>query len=154
MLSRLRAAAIACAVVALATAAATPAQARHRHHRLHRPSPVVQSFDLTKINTKAGAVTVARDAAAKFEGFIRDVVARGFQGPVHCYSATGHVRHSLHHSGRACDFAQRGWGKTVRPMYHVADLAAKWGLRDGCGFRDCGHIDTGRPAHRRYATSQ
>lgn len=37
MLSRLRAAAIACAVVALATAAATPAQASHRHHVRHSP---------------------------------------------------------------------------------------------------------------------
>jgi hypothetical protein len=29
-------------------------------------------------------------------------------------------------------------------MYHVGDLAAKWGLRDGCSFGDCGHIDDGK----------
>lgn len=94
--------------------------------------------------TAAGSIVIACGLADKMSGFISDVVARGFKGRVHCFALGGHVRNSLHYRAEACDFAQRGWGKTVRPMYHVRDLAAKWGLRDGCSFGDCGHIDSGR----------
>lgn len=41
----------------------------------------------------------------------------------------------------ACDIDQTGWNKTAGPMYRAKALAAKWGLRDGCTFRDCGHVD-------------
>jgi hypothetical protein len=103
------------------------------------------------IDTAAGPVCVNSEIASAMRGFIRDVVARGFHGRVNCYSmGKSHVRHSLHKTGRACDFAQRGWNKTVRVMYHVADLAALHGLRDGCTFRDCGHIDNGPAATRRH----
>lgn len=100
--------------------------------------------DILSIATAAGSITVASTVAERFTGFIGDVVARGFRGPVHCFARGGHVRHSNHYTGQACDFAQRGWGRTVAPMYHVRDLAAKWGLRDGCSFGDCGHIDLPR----------
>lgn len=103
-------------------------------------------------------ITVASSVADRFQAFIADVRARGFKGRIHCFATRGHVRNSLHYSGRACDFAQRGWGKTVAVMYRVADLAAKHGLRDGCTFRDCGHIDTGfryaRHARTRYAAAR
>jgi len=29
-------------------------------------------------------------------------------------------------------------------MYRVGDLTRKYGLRNGCSFSDCGHIDLGR----------
>lgn len=95
--------------------------------------------------TAAGSIIIACRIADRMAGFIDDVVARGFKGRVKCFSTSrSHVARSLHFIAEACDFAQRGWGKTVAPMYRVADLAAKWGLRDGCTFRDCGHIDSGR----------
>jgi len=99
------------------------------------------------VPSAAGPITVAAEVAERFTGFIADVVARGFRGQVHCLAHGGHIRNSNHYWGGACDFAQRGWGLTVRPMYAVRDLAAKWGLRDGCSFRDCGHIDVPRQAY-------
>jgi len=101
------------------------------------------------VDTAAGPIVIACRLADKMKGFIADVVARGFKGRVKCFSLSkSHVARSLHFIAEACDFAQRGWGKTVAPMYRVADLARKWGLRDGCTFRDCGHIDSGRGVAR------
>lgn len=119
------------------------------HHRRRAPPPAVDANGngsrLIHVSTAAGIdITVAPDFAPKIEGFIADVVARGYHPrQIHCYASGGHVRGSLHYSGQACDFDQRGWGLTARPMYHVADLAEKWGLRDGGEFRDWGHIDMG-----------
>jgi hypothetical protein len=50
---------------------------------------------------------------------------------------------SKHHWGGACDFDQRARSATVRVMYHVAALAHRFGLTDGCTWRnpDCGHIE-------------
>jgi hypothetical protein len=103
-----------------------------------------------RVDTAAGPITIACDLSAKMQGFIADVVARGFKGPVHCLSyAKTHVPNSLHFRARACDFAQHGWGRTHRVMYRVADLTAKWGLRNGCTFGDCGHVDDGPAVTRR-----
>ena len=120
---------------------------------------------LVNVQSAAGQITIAASFQHKIVPFIADVVARGFRGRVHCFARGGHVRGSLHYSGNACDFAQTGWGKTRAPMYHVSDLTSKYGLRDGCSFRDCGHIDSGdhlggryyaarshRHHHRRYAS--
>lgn len=105
------------------------------------------SARLVSIETAAGTITVAPRIADRMKGFIADVVERGFKGRVKCYSwSKSHVRNSLHHTGEACDFAQHWTAhglQTHRVMRHVADLTAKWGLRDGCSFRDCGHIDAG-----------
>lgn len=101
------------------------------------------ALDLVTVSSAAGPITVSRGIAYKMQGFVGDVVARGFKGRVHCYARSGHIRHSLHYRGEACDFAQRGWNRTVHVMYRAGDLARKWGLRDGCSFRDCGHIDSG-----------
>jgi hypothetical protein len=141
-----------------------PAQrANHRagpRHALHRAmrdrhSPGGGSCPYSWVRTAAGWVCIADDVAERMKGFIADVVARGFRGNVHCYSLSKrHVKHSLHFIAEACDFAQRGWGKTVRPMYHVADLSRKWGLRNGCSFGDCGHIDSGRTRAARRAVAQ
>ena len=120
---------------------------------------------LITVQSAAGPITIAASFRDKIVPFIADVVARGFRGGVHCFARGGHVRGSLHYSGNACDFAQTGWGRTRAPMYHVSDLTNKYGLRDGCSFRDCGHIDSGdhlggryyaarshRHHHRRYAS--
>ena len=114
----------------------------------HPPASVAKSNGrLVTIETAAGTITVALWIADRMKGFIADVTARGFKGRVKCYSwSRAHVRRSLHHTGEACDFAQHwtAYGlQTHRVMRHVADLTAKWGLRDGCSFRDCGHIDAG-----------
>lgn len=114
---------------------------------------------LVTIQTAAGIpIRVASDFAPKIEGFIRDIVAMGYRpGKIHCYARGGHVSHSLHYSGHACDFDQHGWGKTASTMYRVAALASRWGLRDGCTFRDCGHIDAGfapRFRRSRYASAR
>lgn len=90
-------------------------------------------------------IVVDREFASAIQGFIGDAVARGYHPRrISCYSwGRSHVANSLHHVGRACDFDQSGWGRTAGFMYHVADLARKWGLRDGGEFRDWGHIDMG-----------
>jgi len=96
--------------------------------------------------------------ASQFIGAIADLVAAGFRGHVNCFARGGHVRHSLHYTGEACDFAQLGRNVVApgaRIMYHAHAILARWGLRDGCSFHDCGHADTGRvfaaTTHRRYA---
>ena len=86
---------------------------------------------LVHVQTAAGPITVASDVAGKFKGLIATLVAKGFKGGVHCYASGGHVTHSLHYSGHACDFAQGGRNKTVSVMYHAGDLIRSAGLRDG-----------------------
>lgn len=102
---------------------------------------------LVRVGTAAGiGITVQASLAGRFEGFIRDIVAAGYRPRrIGCYAPHGHVRHSRHHFGAACDFDQRGWGRTAPFMRRAGDIARAWGLRDGCGFRrsDCGHIDDG-----------
>ncbi|MGD9766597.1 MAG: hypothetical protein AB7U62_03055 [Pseudolabrys sp.] len=142
-----------CIYAAPANVRALKTLRRHgaRHHD-HRETHAASQRGLVTIHTAAGPVTVAPDFAPKISGFIGDVVARGFSGRVKCFSLSkSHVPGSLHFSGNACDFAQRGWNKTVAVMYRVRDLAAKWGLRDGCSFRDCGHIDSGQAIGRGFA---
>lgn len=113
--------------------------------------------EIIRIDTAGGPVSVSREIASRMKAFIADVVERGFKGHIGCFARGGHVSGSRHYSGNACDFAQTGWGKTVKVMYHVGDLAKKHGLRDGCSFGDCGHIDDGRQLARgrgiRYAKS-
>jgi hypothetical protein len=114
-------------------------------------STQVHAAELVTVDSAAGPITVSPRFAAKIVPFIADVVARGFKGHVHCYSwAKSHRPHSLHHTGDACDFAQhwpKGGGHIVTNpvMYRVGDLTRLYGLRNGCSFNDCGHIDFGRP---------
>lgn len=116
----------------------------------HRPStPILpkNSPDLATVSTAAGIpITVNRTLVNQFQGFISDLVKTGYT-PKHisCWAASGHVANSNHYHGGACDFDQWARNKTNASMYHVAALASKWNLRDGCSFRspDCGHIDDG-----------
>jgi hypothetical protein len=105
------------------------------------------------VNTAAGIpITVASSAASKFEGFISDLVASGYKPrQIHCLAHGGHVRDSNHYWGGACDIDQSARGRTAGRMYHVAELANKWGLRDGCSFGDCGHVDVPRGGGVRIA---
>jgi len=111
---------------------------------------------LVKIDTAAGPITVSQEFAPKIKAFIQELADAGYHPKkVHCFSLShSHVKHSLHKSGNACDFNQRGWGLTDRFMYHVKHIAAKYGLRDGCSFRDCGHIDLGHPIRTFMARSK
>jgi len=129
---------------------------RHDAYRYHRHRHFATNSEhhghglgLVHEKTAAGEITVAADVAGKFKDLIAALVAKGFHGSVGCYSATGHMPNSLHHSGRACDFAQEGRNRTVSIMYHSGDLIRKFGLRDGCSFGDCGHVDTGLSFARR-----
>lgn len=146
-------------VVAVATAACARSRHHHRHH--HHPHgvgrqaasfaqrwPAPRGLDLVTVPTAAGIdIRVDPTVAERFQGFIADIVAAGYRpGKIHCYSlAASHVAHSAHFTGRACDFDQRGWGKTAPFMYHATPLACRWGLRDGAAFRDWGHIDARTP---------
>lgn len=125
----------------------------HRHHA-HERAFVGQAVTLTTITTAAGfPITVALSAAERFTALIVAFANAGYH-PRHigCFAAHGHMRHSLHHSGQACDFDQRGWNRTAAFMYtaQAHALIVEAGLRDGCDFRhprrDCGHVDTGKSA--------
>jgi hypothetical protein len=109
---------------------------------------------IVTVNTAAGIpITVAGSVASKFEGFISDLVASGYKPrQIHCLAHSGHARHSNHYWGGACDFDQGGRGRTAGAMYHVGGLARKWGLRDGCTFSDCGHLDVPREGSVRFAS--
>lgn len=124
----------------------------HSRHRAH-PRPAHDrgrgGADLVTVQTAAGIpIRVAADVAGRFAGFISDLVSRGIvPRTIHCYARGGHVRNSRHYTGRACDFD--GSANKWEPMRRgrVTELAAKWGLHDGCSYRlrrgvaDCGHID-------------
>jgi hypothetical protein len=169
MIRRVIAFALAVGVVATATAEAD-AHARRHHHRYHHFARLSHrnhsaqvdyqhvGFSLVTVKSAAGPITVNAAHASQFLGAISDLVAAGFRGPVHCYARSGHVRHSLHYTGEACDFAQLGRNRVASGagiMYHAHAILARWGLRDGCTFHDCGHADTGRTfaalERRRYA---
>ena len=118
---------------------------RFRHHV--SGSAIIRNpvGPVTEVETAAGiTIKVAKSLAEKFQGFIKDIVEGGYAPKqIHCFASGGHVQYSRHYVGAACDFDQRGWGLTAPFMYHVSALAHKWGLRDGCVFKDCGHIDDG-----------
>lgn len=173
----MRTVAIAATIMLVCTPAMAKGHHRHHHHHVahherhvpghytdqeggkHRlfmcPGCVVRE-------TLAGVISVSKENAEKFVGVINDLVKAGFKGPVDCASASGsHVPNSKHYSGNACDFDQCGWGCSPKIM-HTAEAAAiirKWGLTNGCSFRDCGHVGTDnmgtryakRRDHRHYA---
>jgi hypothetical protein len=98
------------------------------------------------VQTAAGPITVASGIADQMRALIADLVAHGYRGHVTCL-ASGHMPHSLHHTGEACDFAQLSRNRVAAGagiMYHAHAIIAAHGLRDGCSFHDCGHVDSGR----------
>ena len=135
----------------------------HRHPPVARPvlpkaRPVDASGNpghgLVTVATAAGIdITLSEKMAPKMQAFIADLMEIGYKPKqIYCFARRGHVRGSRHYTGNACDFDQRGWGKTANMMYHVSVLAKLHDLRDGGSFRDWGHIDDGLPLSRpRYA---
>ena len=76
-------------------------------------------------------ITVSKNMAPKMQAFIADLMEIGYEPKqIHCFARGGHVRRSRHYSGNACDFDQRGWGKTAEMMYHVSVLAKLHGHVD------------------------
>jgi len=127
----------------------------HRQTRDHVRAPRRATFDANSnraksitVPTAAGIdIVVAPSFAGPIAGFIADLKARGVQPrQIHCLAGGGHRPGSLHYRGEACDFDfyAKCMGCSARWTRHVADLASKWGLRNGCSFGDCGHIDSGR----------
>jgi hypothetical protein len=118
-------------------------------HAEHQERSFGLGHGLVTVSTAAGPITVFYAVADKFRELIALFAAAGYT-PHHvgCFAAHGHIRNSLHHSGRACDFDQTGWNATAPFMYtqQAHALVASVGLRDGCDFhsrRDCGHVDAG-----------
>lgn len=153
------------AAIALVLMVASPAYARghhgHRHHHRHHYQHVVvaHSFQeglghglvhmlgsIERVPTAAGPITVASGLAGRFQALVADFVAHGYTPrEIGCFARGGHVRGSRHYAGAACDFDQTGWGRTARFMYtqEAAALIREHGFRNGCEFRDCGHVDDG-----------
>lgn len=105
------------------------------------------------IQTAANPITVSASIAGSMRSLISDLVAHGYHGHVTCL-ASGHMPHSLHHSGEACDFAQLSRNRVAAGagiMYRARSIIAAHGLRDGCSFHDCGHVDDGRMNFRARA---
>lgn len=91
--------------------------------------------------------TVAAAWEENFRGLFAEFLALGYDiGHPGCLSA-GHMRHSLHHSGRACDlFDQVARNRTALrqpPPTVQIEVARRHGLTAGCIWRnpDCGHFD-------------
>jgi hypothetical protein len=101
----------------------------------------IGSCPYSVVQTKAGPICVAAHVAEKFAAFINALPYTPKY--VSCWAPGGHVAHSLHYTGEACDVDQSRRNVTSSAMYHVAGLASQFGLRDGCSFGDCGHVDTG-----------
>lgn len=150
------------------------AQARHyyRHHHRHyrhqvhnrhvRHTHYAHDSQRQEVSTRGGltherldsgqTIVVAARFASRFTGFLNALYHQYGRLPaIGCYSPTGHMRNSLHHWGGACDVGQSARNRAWAPMYHVAALAARFGLTDGCSWRhpDCGHVDvSGTGGHR------
>jgi|HubBroStandDraft_6_1064221.scaffolds.fasta_scaffold67187_2 hypothetical protein len=129
------------------TLEASPSWSRPAFERADRPA----GGGTVTVETAANPITVAAGIAGPMRDLISDLVADGFRGHVTC-QASGHMPGSLHHTGEACDFAQLR-RNVVAPgagiMYHASSIITAHGLRDGCSFHDCGHVDTGRMLNAR-----
>ena len=81
-------------------------RARHVTHSKVQKKVVNGSSHLITVATAAGIpITVASSVAQKFVGLIADLVNRGIKpSTIHCFANGGHVKHSLHYWGGACDF--------------------------------------------------
>ena len=149
----------------------------YRHHRVSRPmshgrrkhqaahTAPLGNRGLVTIQTEAGRITVASHLAPRFKALIADFAKAGYHPRrVGCFATSGHVRHSRHYAGAACDFD----GSLSRSAFMRSETAHRiivtHGFRDGCSFRvhgirDCGHVDDGgigrsRHARRRHRFAQ
>lgn len=127
---------------------------RHTHTRTHYVRRYRQHRDavgLARARLPDGqTITVAAPFVERFVGFFIDLFHEVGKLPeIYCYAPTGHMRNSLHHWGGACDVGQQSRNVAWKPMYHVTEIAHRWGLTDGCewrGYPDCGHVEVNRKA--------
>jgi|SRR5581483_920159 len=143
---RIMAATLAAFLLAIAL---TPAEAKRARY-----VDANGNLAIVTVDTAAGIkIRVAADFAEPIKAVIADLVARGIKPKqIHCFASSGHVYGSRHYSGHACDFDfYRGcMGCSAKWTRHVGDIVAAHGLRNGCSFGDCGHIDDGRQLARRH----
>jgi hypothetical protein len=134
---------------------------KHRAHIRHTPNHHGRhlSVGLVTVQTVANIpITVASYLATRFQSLVADLSYAGYHPKrISCFATSGHVPHSRHYAGAACDFdGSLSRSKFMRSS--VADkLIRKNKLRNGCSFRvhgvrDCGHVDDGLVhRHRRQA---
>jgi hypothetical protein len=147
------------AIAMLLACSSAQARPHHRHHHRHHHvahHASVHHAAQGRICTRTGnCARVVAWATAAFQGAIREFEALGYAiGSPGCLSG-GHMRHSKHHWGGACDlFNQVARNRTALrqppPRVQIA-VAERHGLISGCRWRspDCGHIET--PTRLRYA---
>jgi hypothetical protein len=131
----------------------SPRQARMWSRHAVEPERHHAGGGVVTVQTAANPITVSAGIASSMRALIADLVAHGYRGNVTC-QASGHMPHSLHHTGEACDFAQLSRNRVAAGagiMYHARSIIAAHGLRDGCSFHDCGHVDDGRMSFRARA---
>ncbi len=153
--------------------------ARHYHARVHRdhkvyahevshsrvPAIVADEEDLFAISVPARQIQsvpvlrVASSAAENFRGLVTDLIAMGYRvGSPGCLSS-GHMAHSKHHWGGACDlFDQYARDKTRLPQPSPQEqirVASAHGLTSGCQWRDrdCGHFEVPTGGTRTYSVA-
>ena len=137
-----------------------PAEVRVKHHvarSVARSAAGVVRGGLVTVQTAAGkTITVAASLAGQFQSLIQEFVAHGYMPRrIGSFATHGHVPGSRHYAGAALDFDQCGFGCTVSFMRHARQMIVAHGLRDGCDFGDCGHVDDGASVghhRRRYAS--
>lgn len=125
-------------------------------------SSAAQALDLVTLETAFNPITVDRDFGARVVPLLAELHALGVRAYVKCFAAQRgpHVKHSLHLWGGACDVLpivakRKGRNRMPTPALmftrQVAAAIARAGLRNGCTFRDCGHIDAGLERRARFA---
>lgn len=127
------------------------ASASHRYVRFHHyRHHVTAGVGLVTVPTVARIpITVAAGIATKFQDLIADFAEHGYMPKeIGCYAGYGHIPGSRHYKGAACDIDQDARNVTSRFMHSkiAHALIVEHGLRDGCDFGDCGHVDDGRIA--------
>ena len=130
-------------------------EARHHHHH-HRYAAFSHETAHAHGTPALNVVATARES---FHGLVTDLTAMGYNvGTPGCLSS-GHMRHSKHHWGGACDlFNQIARNRTALrqppPAVQIA-VAARHGLTSGCVWRspDCGHFEVPTGGHVRLARS-
>jgi len=113
--------------------------------------PIGRAGGYAIVRTKEGAGRVVAWAGERFQGLIRDLQDAGYKiGGPGCLSG-GHMRHSKHHWGGACDFFGQYARDRTRlrqppPQLQIV-FARKHGLISGCMWRnrDCGHFEVPVP---------
>ncbi len=135
------------------------------HHRQHVAKTVkhihtdkvpaavasTQKSGLVTIETVAKIpITVAAAVASKFSDLIADLAEHGYvPKDIGCFARSGHIRHSYHYRGLACDIDQVKRNVTAKFLYtkEAHAIIKEHGLDDGCDFGDCGHISFGEIGH-------